>query len=243
MKNITTFDFKGLERFDKIYVLVSGGFDSIYLYEIIKNLFPKKTIPTNCFNPYEYNKTLKQIENSDKNFIKIPPGNYKNIIKKSFLKLPQAYKLKEQKKYHKKIFPCCRVLKHVNFLKNKRFKEDNTVIISGIKRGDSHQRGIWLTQLSQGREPCNQFGISFYHKHQTGQLYCYPFRDYMTRELPNDIKNELWKRFPYLDHSGCVLCPVLVLFNLVSEGDRYQKSLKYARNLGVFPYKEIIEVY
>ena len=36
MENITTFNFKELNKFEKIYVLVSGGFDSIYLYEIIK---------------------------------------------------------------------------------------------------------------------------------------------------------------------------------------------------------------
>ncbi|MCK4422500.1 MAG: hypothetical protein KAV18_00325 [Candidatus Omnitrophica bacterium] len=36
-------------------------------------------------------------------------------------------------------------------------------------------------------------------------------------------------------HSGCILCPVLVVFNLISEGERYEKSMSYARNLGVIP--------
>jgi len=242
MKNITTFDFKELNKFKEIYVLVSGGFDSVYLYEIIKNLFPKKTFPLNCYNPYEWNKTLKQIEENDENFIKIKPGNYKDVIKNSFLKLPQAYELKREKKYHKKIFPCCRVLKHKEFFKDDRFKENNTVIISGIKRGDSHQRGIWLTQLSQGKEPCNQSNgePTFYHKHKGGQLYCYPFRDYMVRELLDNIKNKLWKKYPYLEHSGCSLCPVLVLFKIVSEGKRYERSVQYARNLNVFHYRDIL---
>ena len=237
------FDFLELSKFKKIFVLVSGGFDSTYLYEIIRKAFLEKTYPVNCFNPYEYNKTLKQIEKNDKNFISIKPENYKDVIKKSFLNLPKAFKLKKSKKYHKKIFPCCYVLKHRNFLKDKQFKENNTVIISGIKRGDGTQRRIWLTQLSQGREPNNQSNgkPTFYHKHRTGQLYCYPFRDFTKRELSENIKNQLWKKYPYLEHSGCVLCPVLVLFNLISEGNRYEKSLQYARNLGVFPYQDILK--
>lgn len=233
MENIIKFDFKSLEIFDKIYVLVSGGFDSTYLYEIIKKLYPEKTYPTNCYNPYEYNKTLKKIEGNDENFLKIEPKNYKDIIKESFLKLPEAYKLKEKKKYHKKIFPCCYILKHKNFKKDKRFKEANTVVISGIKWGDGKQRRLWLSQLHNRDQ--------FYHRHQTGELYCYPYRDYSYYELPDDIKNELWKKYPYLEHSGCSLCPVLVLFNLIGEGKRYERSLQYAKQLGVFPYKDINE--
>ena len=231
------FDLLELEKFDKIYVLVSGGFDSTYLYEVIKLGFPNKTYPVNCFNPYEYNKTLKQIEIKDNNFIRVNPKNYKDVIKNSFLQIPKAIKLKKQKKYHKKIFPCCRVLKHKDFMKDKRFKEKNTVVISGIKRGDGNQRNFWLRQLSEGREPRNQSNgkPTFYHKHKTGQLYCYPFRDHSKKELSDEIKNRLYKKYPYIKHSGCVLCPVLVVFNLISEGERYHKSLQYARNLNVIP--------
>ena len=235
LENITSFDFKELNQFNKIYVLVSGGFDSTYLYELIKNIYPEKTIPVNCFNPYEFNKTLKKIKKNDSKYISIEPENYKDVIKESFLKLPEAFKLKELKKYHKKIFRCCYILKHKKFLKDIQFKEKDTVIISGIKRGDGTQRRIWLTQLSQGREPCNQSNgkSTFYHKHKTGQLYCYPFRDYTKRQLSDNIKDKLYLKYPFLEHSGCVLCPVLVLFNLVSEGDRYHKSIQYAKNLGV----------
>ena len=241
MECIIDFDSLNLGVFKKIFVLVSGGFDSTYLYEIIKTKFHEKVYPVNCFNPYEYNNTLKQIQKTDKNYIKIEPEAYKDIIKESFLKLPKAYKLKKQKRYHKRIFPFCYVLKYKNFLKDKLFKEEDTVIISGIKKGDGTQRSIWLTQLSQGREPCNQSNgeATFFHKHKTGQLYCYPLRDFTKRELPENIKNKLREKYPYLEHSGCVLCPVLVLFNLISEGDRYEKSVQYAKNLGVYPNKDI----
>ena len=233
MKNIIDFDFKTLESFDKIYVLVSGGYDSAYLYEIIKELYPKKTYPVNCYNPYEYNKTIKQMEKNDKKFIRINPKDFKDIIKKSFLNLPKAYKLKVEKKYHKKIFPCCYVLKHKNFKKDKRFKEDNTVVISGIKWGDGKQRRLWLSQLhNKGK---------FFHRHQTGEMYCYPYREYPHYELPEEIKEGLEDIYPNIEHTGCSLCPVLVLWDLKYENKRYERSVQYARNLGVFPNKSIDE--
>jgi hypothetical protein len=226
-----------LKNFDKIFVLVSGGIDSTYLYEKLKKGYGNKVYPVNCFNPYETSPTLSKIS-EDSNFIQIKPKekyNYGEIIKEAFLKLPEARELKKQGKYSKKIFPCCYYIKHKAFLNDKQFQEDNTVVISGIKRGDGTQRRIWLTQLSQGREPCNQSEgkPTFFHKHKGGQLYYYPFRDYKWRELPDICIRRLRKKYPNLQHSGCQICPVLVLFNLTDEKERYIKSIEYANKLGL----------
>jgi hypothetical protein len=226
-----------LKNFDKIFVLVSGGIDSTYLYEKLKKGYGNKVYPVNCFNPYETSPTLSKIS-EDSNFIQIKPKekyNYGEIIKEAFLKLPEARELKKQGKYSKSIFPCCYYIKHKAFLNDKQFQEDNTVVISGIKRGDGTQRRIWLTQLSQGREPCNQSEgkPTFFHKHKGGQLYCYPFRDYKWRELPDICIRRLRKKYPNLQHSGCQICPVLVLFNLTDEKERYIKSIEYANKLGL----------
>jgi len=258
------------KNFDKIYVLISGGIDSTYLYELFKKEHGNKVYPVNCYNPYETSKTLTLIS-KDPNFIEIKPDkkyNYGKILKESFLKLPEARSLlviqrqyrkminklyKEGKieesiykkeigkqYYHKKIFPCCYHIKHKSFLENKLFKVPNTVVISGIKRGDGTQRRIWLTQLSKGQEPRNQSkgNPTFFHKHLGGQLYCYPFRDYTVRELPNICIKNLRKKYPYLDHSGCEMCPVLVLFDLKKER-RYKKSFEYAQKLGVLKHKPL----
>ena len=225
------FDYKTLDQFDKIYVLVSGGFDSTYLWDKISTLYPNKSIPVNCYNPFETSKTLDKIS-EDPKFLQVRPYakiNYGDVLRNSFLKLPEAKKLKEEGIYHKKIFPCCYYIKHKDFKKDPRFIEDNTVVVSGIKHGDGMQRFFWLTKLrNEG---------TFYHKHKEGQLYCYPFRDYMKRELPGRTKNKLLKKYPNLTHSGCYLCPVLVLYNIKSEGKRYKASIKYAKKLGVLPYK------
>lgn len=236
---------KNLKDFKKIYVLVSGGIDSTYLYEKLKNFYEDKIYPVNCFNPYEQSDTLKQISN-DPNFIQIKPDkkyNYGKILKKSFLKLPEARKLKEQGNYHKKIFPCCYHIKHKAFMNNPLFKEKDSVVISGIKRGDGQQRRIWLTQLSNGKEPCNQSNgnSTFFHRHKKGQLYCYPFRDYKWRDLPEICIRRLKRKYPNLRHSGCEICPVLVLFDITEEKERFTKSVLYAAKLGVLDYKLITE--
>ena len=239
-KNVLyNFDINTIKKFKYIYVLVSGGFDSTYLYEIIRKKFPNKTIPTNCYNPYEINPTLKKIKKEDNNFISIKPGKYKDIIKKSFLNLPRAYEQKKKKEYNKKIFPCCSVLKHKEFKKDNRFKEENCVVVSGIKRGDGKQRRIFLTQLKNGSfKSLKNNKPTFFLRHKdSGILYCYPFRDHTRRELPDYIKNKLWMKYIYLEHSGCSLCPILVLFNLVGEGARYERSVSYAKKLGVYPKK------
>ena len=228
-----------LNKFDKIFVLVSGGFDSTYLYEKFKKLFGDKVYPVNCFNPFEISDTLEKIS-KDTNYIQIKPDkkyNYKDILREAFLSLPKGRELVKKKTYSKKsAFGCCYYIKHRGFLNNPIFKEENTVVISGIKRGDGKQRRIFLTQLRKGTfKSLKEKKGTFFLKHKTGELYCYPFRDYNKRELPNITKRRLWKKYPNLSHSGCEICPVLVLFDLKEEKVRYWKSIKYAKQLGVYP--------
>lgn len=213
-----------MEKFDKIFVLVSGGIDSTFLYEIFKKNYNDKVYPVNCYNPFETSETLTKIS-QDPNYIQIKPKkkyNYGQIIKESFLKIPEAKELKKKKKYHKKIFPCCYYIKHKAFLNKKLFKEPNTVVISGIKRGDGQQRFFWLHSLLKKN--------TFFHRHKTGQLYCYPFRDYTFKELPNITIKRLKRKYPTLKHSGCSICPILVLFNIESEGERYINSVRFYKN-------------
>lgn len=236
-----------LKDFDKIYVLVSGELDSTYLYEKLKKSYGDKVYPVNAWNPYEQSATLKEIA-KDPNFIQVFPkekdkDRIKGLLRESFLKLPEAYKLKKEGMYHKKIFPCCYYIKHKAFLDNAKFVEKSSVVVSGIKRGDGTQRRIWLTQMKNGNNPCNQSNgePTFFHRHKTGQLYCYPFRDYLWRNLPKICIQRLQKKYPNIKHSGCEICPVLVLYELTDEKERYAKSLQFAENLGVLPYTSITQ--
>jgi 3'-phosphoadenosine 5'-phosphosulfate sulfotransferase (PAPS reductase)/FAD synthetase len=236
LENITTFDFTDLERFRKIFISVSGGIDSTYLFEYISSLYPDKVVPVNCWNPYETNQTVKDINRQCPCMISIRPKvgvKFREVLEKSFAKLPEAMKLRKEGRYHKKVFGCCRVFKHEMFEKDLSFVEDDTVVISGIKYGDGMQRRIWLTRLSNGKEPCAMVEgePNFYHLHQWGALFCYPFRDYRKRELPDKVINILKFKYKKLEHSGCTPCPVLVLMNVQSEGKRYQISLNYVKKV------------
>ena len=229
--------------FDKIFVLVSGGIDSTYLYELFKKEHGDRVYPINCYNPFETSDTLTKIS-KDKNYIQITPGekyNYGEILKESFLKLPEARKLKKNKRYFKQVFPCCYYIKHKSFLNDPQFKESNTVVISGIKAGDGQRRSLFLRELRLGyrkishskKDNCYDNGNpTFFHRHRGGQLYCYPFRDYKKRELPKIAIKRLREKYPTLNHSGCSLCPVLVLFNIKKE-ERFKNSYEYAKKLGV----------
>lgn len=215
------FNIEILDKFNKIYVLVSGGIDSTLLAYYINETYPDKTYFINNFSPYENNKTLNKFKKMP-NFIQTKPlvkKNYNKILEEAFLNIPKARKLKSQGKYHKKIFPCCHHIKHYDFKKIKQFKTPDSCVVSGIKRGDGSQRFFWLLKLQQMDK--------YIHTHKTGHNYVYPFRNYMKRELPEDIINELRTYYPDTKHSGCVFCPVLVLFNLKKEGKRYTESVKF----------------
>ncbi|MCJ7481501.1 MAG: hypothetical protein MUO31_00895 [Thermodesulfovibrionales bacterium] len=236
VKNITTFDFRLLETFDKIFVLVSGGIDSTYLYEMIAPLFPEKTYAVNCWNPYEQSKTLNQMK-QEFSYMEVRPVShldYKKILIKSFKLIPKAIEFRKKGKYEKKIFPCCKYIKHEEFKERELFKEFNTVVISGIKPGDGKQRGWFLKDL---RNPPKNHNYAsnpkkgFFHRHKEGQLYCYPFRDYFDRELPKKIIKQLRQKYPNLDHSGCTLCPVLVVFRDKIESKYTLESVKFYNKL------------
>ena len=249
MRNITNFDFTKLGKFRKIYVLVSGGIDSTYLLEKITKIYPDKSYAVNCFNPMEGNKILKEIERQTEKYVSIKPNvdyNLSDVIKNAFKSIPEAIKLKKKGKYHKKVFGCCRILKHDMFKKDPRFSEPGTVVVTGIKHGDGSQRAAFLSMLRNGKliigtsNTVNNYRANgwdftpkptFFHKHTWGATYCYPFRDYYYRELPEDIIEELKEKYNNIGHNGCYVCPVLVVFKIKSEGERYRKSLEYYRKV------------
>jgi predicted phosphoadenosine phosphosulfate sulfurtransferase len=227
-----------LNDFDKIYVFVSGGIDSTYLYEKLRKFYKDKVYPVNCFNPFEKNNTLDLIKKNDKNFIEIKPKRlklkYKDYIINSFNKIPYAiYRLKKFNQYDKKSnFNCCYYIKHKSLDCSKYLAKDNVVFINGIKSGDGKQRRIFLSQIRKGTFKYQNESSFFLRHKRTNMLYCYPFRDYTYRELPNICLKQLRKKYPKLNHSGCFFCPVLVMFDL-KESERYNSSVILAKKLNV----------
>ncbi len=248
MKNITTFDFAELNKFDKVFCLVSGGFDSTYLYEMCKqHVEPFKLYPVNCYNPFEMNKTLALIAKEPR-YISVRPDtrvDYLEVLKDSFMRIPAVQQVirehkrdKENPPYNKDMFPCCKIIKHEAFQADPLFKEPNTVVISGITAGESQNRAFLLGNLRSGRNPADPDDgtinpPTFYYRKKLGQLYCYPLRDYFQRELPKDIARELRKRYPDLCHSGCRICPFIVAWKQ-KHAENYKQSMKFWHDLDGF---------
>ena len=234
-----------LKDFKIIYVFVSGGIDSTYLYEKLKKFYKDKVIPINCHNPFETNKTLELIKANDISFISLKSQKlkfpYKHYIIEAFKRLPFAInRLKIKGKYDKKTaFKCCYYIKHKALQQAKSLVSDNVCFISGIKAGDGKQRRIFLTQLKKGTyKSLKNKKPTFFLKHKTtNMIYVYPFRDYFYREFPNIVLKRLRIKYPNLNHSGCYFCPVLMMFNIQSEGMRYEASLKLVNKLKINSYQ------
>lgn len=64
----------------------------------------------------------------------------------------------------------------------------------------------------------------------------------MVKDVNKHFQQE--KRFMDTQHSGCQICPILVLFNIKSEGNRCFQSLRVYENLvGRGLIKETSDIY
>jgi len=147
-------------------------------------------------------------------------------IKKAFLNLPKAIELVNTtpEKYSKKVFPCCWYLKHkvFEYWIKQTGDHENDVFISGIRRGDGFQRRMFLLRMRRK-------GTHFLKHKRINAWYYYPLRDVFVSEIDSYFKDNLeWLE---LTSSGCRVCPILVLFEIKSAGDRYNRSLKVWENL------------
>ena len=149
-------------------------------------------------------------------------------IKKAFLNIPKAREIlkKTPDKYSKKIFPCCYYLKHKIFydwIKANRSKHVNgkSVFISSIRSGESLYRMRFLLKLKKAK-------THFWLIKRLNVWYYYPLRDIGVAEVRKHLLQG--KSFMETKHSGCKICPILVLFNIESEGERYERSLRVYNN-------------
>lgn len=239
------FPWDALDQYEKIVVLVSGGIDSTLLWMIARELYPDRVMGYNCWNPLERSETLKQILQDPRASTHRPATavQYGDVIRESFLRIPDARQARVEKRYHKKIFPCCAAIKHDFFKRDPLFQDPGVVVLSGIKAGDGQRRAGWLLEMRVGTlashpnsAPTRTTIIppdSWFHRHLWGALYAYPFRDVFNRDFPDPVVNHMRQEFPSLAHSGCSVCPVLVVFDIYDEGERYWRSRNFARKLGV----------
>ena len=97
----------------------------------------------------------------------------------------------------------------------------NDVFILSIKLGDSWRRRKWLLDLIENQE-------KFWFNRQKQVWYYYPLRDTTTKDLDWLLTKE---KFWNISRSGCRLCPILALFSLENEGERYLRTMRVIQNL------------
>jgi hypothetical protein len=231
------FDIGLLAEFENIYVLVSGGIDSTVLAVYIKHHYPEKTWFVNCYNPLERNKTLTELSKADLYLVTRPESiDLSAILRESFLQLNKAAQDRFDGGYSKSTFLCCRKIKERAFKEDPLFSAPGSVVISGIKAGDNNRRRFFCKNIREGKNTghySNPVEAGFFYRHKEGILYCYPYRDYLHKELPREVLREVRKRFPEMAHTGCKICPIRLLFSDRgnNEPDQLNRSLKYARKL------------
>ena len=250
MGDFTREEFRRLNKFNRIYVLVSGGRDSTYvtlkLYslrfwikkpvyllwgdtgnsmaqnrQIMKELSLKTgwelIVIENTLNGSVSNNDRKRTKRKKKN-----KSSMKLVID-SMKQLPKAKRLLEEGKYSKKVFPCCYQLKEKPFMNwLKREDHSNDVFIVGIKLGDGWQRRRFLLDMIEQQE-------KFRFNRMKKVWYYYPLRDTITKNVNELLTKE--KEFWNTPHSGCRVCPIIALFDLKREGERYERTIKVLRRL------------
>lgn len=245
-------EFRRLNKFKRIYILASGGRDSTYAILKLMEFQYWITKPVTILFTDTGNETTSALITLEKLYqavtahnLELPPSKKWShlclatkailpkkpvfYIKKAFMKIPKAKQilLETPDRYSKKIFPCCYYLKHRVFdlwIRENGFQSDpyKGVFASCIRPGESLYRRRWLKTLRDKK-------LHFWFIRRSKVWYYYPLRDIMVRDV-----NELFlqsKKFLDTKHSGCQICPILVLFNIKSEGKRYSRSLRVYENM------------
>ena len=223
--------FNEINKFESIYIEVSGGYHSSYT---VLSLFEKGFKNIGLIHndtKLQYKacsaNIQKLVEISDYSLIFKPPNLKKKtmnvIMKESFKNIPKA---KKNLRNYRDYFTCCKILKQTrNYKWNNEFLFDNSIVISSLCPFESLNRQMRLFELKK-----KDTYIRF-HKNQN-IFKGYPYRDLLigNRRFSRNYFQPLFevklKKYGLnLKHSGCKMCPIRVLFpDMLTENDC---SIKY----------------
>ena len=210
-----------------LYFLCSGGWDStcmlMELHEHVRDKYDCHIVFNNTrLNPRKCVETVNRLSRiTGFEIIELEPDrDHREIMREAFSSatLDRARKLVEEKRYHKRVFRCCHYLKEkpLNDFLRALPDRDSCVVLSGIKKVDGKQRRIFLTQLTKA-------GTYFRYIKRRRVHFGYPLRDVTAKEVEECINN-----LPFeVIHSGCNICPVLLLFDIREDEKRYAASVAF----------------
>lgn len=225
-----------ISQFETIYCLVSGGYHSTASALLLKDNDFENVILVHNKTFLEMRssvKTMQKLQDITKYpYIEIEPDlkgeTVWEIMKRSLQKIPEVREDIRNKKYDRSKFECCRKLKKAPGYKFFRTKK-NSVIIDSQCPFESNQRNHRLREIREKD--------TWIREMKKGYIKAYPFRDFFSAKpfLPY-LKN---KGFSKIKHSGCVICPILIVFKMYKE-ERYYNTLKAMARAGLPCFEKTI---
>lgn len=156
--------------------------------------------------------------------------NIWDIMKRSFQRIPKVLEDIKKKRYDRKEFECCTKLKK-NPGDNFFHLQQNFVVIDSSCPYESNRRGYYAYEIRKK----NTF-LRYLKKRKFWKAY--PWRDILSEKQFLPYLNFTKKYIPKIKHSGCVICPILIVFRIYN--DRYYKSLKAMARAGLPCFQKTI---
>ena len=227
---ISTKFIEEIKRFDTIYCLVSGGYHSTTAALLLWYYGFKNVILVHNKTYLEMKssiKTMKKlVELTGYEYIETKPDlkgeSVWDIMRRSFMKIPEVREDIKNKRYDRKKFECCDKLKKNSsdiFFKD----QGDFVVIDSSCPYESNRRRYYANELKK-----KDTYLRYLIKRKF--VKAYPFRDHYSEKpfLPY-LRS---KGFTEIKHSGCVICPILIAFNMY-DIERYYSSSKAAVRAGL----------
>ncbi|KKN76352.1 hypothetical protein LCGC14_0372040 [marine sediment metagenome] len=237
-----------IKRFDIIYCLISGGYHSttaallLWYYgftnvKLVHNktfLELKSSLDTMkkllAITKFEYLETTPNLKKE----------NVWDILRRSFLRIPEVREDIKNKKYDRSKFECCNKLKKFpakKFYRKIRKVPDGEeiksfIIISSICPYESRFRNMHLHELRQ------KDTFLRLHKKAGDIWFGYPFRD--ARSVKPFREYLFSKDFKEIKHSGCTACPIIIAFRMYDTAQYYLSS-KAAVRAGLPCFQKTME--
>lgn len=226
-----------VSKFDKIIFTFSGGTDSTLLLLLLAEDNLLKKIDYVVFNNTRMNSRLimdyidqvVSVLNLQDKFIILKP----KLSRKKLLEIiEEDVLLAVGKKHSKHLYRCCRLSKELPFnewLKEKNFNNEKTVVLRGIRLNESSQRYMTVLQMIET-------GQIYYNKPRYNRkIYASNPLVFMDDFNKKRLLGKLCLKYniDYPEKSGCIGCPIFLKYE---KGYDRRKDVIKLKQTSIYDY-------